>query len=262
MSSNELELITPDWPAPASVKAAVTTRQGGSSEASYASFNLAAHVGDDAQAVTLNRELLKARLDLSAEPAWLQQTHSDIVVDASLYNADKDGAADASYSTVKGKACVVLTADCLPILLCNKQGSWVMAIHAGWQGFAKRIIEAAISTYPGDKNDLLAWMGPAIGPQAFEVQNEVIEACTADLTSAQKKIFTKKCFKPIDGKDGYFLGDLYELGRQRLHKCGVQNVYGGGLCTYGDAQRFYSYRRDGAGGEKSTGRMASLIWLV
>ena len=257
--NNELEFITPDWPAPASVKAAVTTRQGGSSEGPYASFNLAAHVGDDEQAVTLNRELLKASLGLSAEPAWLQQTHSDTVVDAATY---RGGDADASYCTQAGRACVVLTADCLPILLCNKQGNWVMAIHAGWQGFAKRIAEAAIASYPGDKSDLLAWMGPAIGPQHFEVQGDVIEACTADLTAAQKKIFSKKCFKAVDGKDGYFLGDLYELGRQRLHKCGVQNVYGGGLCTYADAERFYSYRRDGAGGSQATGRMASLIWLV
>lgn len=253
------ECITPDWPAPASVKAVVTTRKGGGSVAPYDSLNLATHVGDDPDTVAQNRELLKSALVLSAEPAWLQQTHSDIVVDAATYCG---GDADASFSTEPGKACVVLTADCLPILLCNKQGTWVMAVHAGWQGLAKRIVEASVAAYPGDKSDLMAWMGPAIGPQAFEVQNDVLEACTADLTSAQKKIFTKKCFKPIEGKDGYFLGDLYELGKQRLHKCGVQAVYGGGLCTYTDAERFYSYRRDGAGGEKATGRMASLIWRV
>lgn len=258
--NNELELITPDWPAPASVKAAVTTRKGGSSEGVYASFNLATHVGDDELTVVLNRELLKGALGLSAEPAWLKQTHTDVVVDASSYTGERD--ADASFSTEPGKACVVLTADCLPILLCNKQGTWVMAVHAGWQGLAKRIVEAAVGAYPGDKNDLMAWLGPAIGPQAFEVQNDVIEACTADLTPAQKKIFSKKCFKPVEGKEGYFLGDLYELGKQRLHKCGVQGVYGGGFCTYTDAERFYSYRRDGAGGTQATGRMASLIWLV
>lgn len=257
--NNELELITPDWPVPASVKAAITTRKGGGSEGPYASFNLATHVGEEELAVVMNRELLKGSLGLSLDPAWLQQTHSDIVVDASLYSG---GDADASFSTEKGKACVVLTADCLPILLCNKQGTWVMAVHAGWQGLAKRIVEAAVAAYTGDKGDLIAYLGPAIGPQAFKVQGDVIEACTADLTPAQKKIFTKKCFKAIEGKDGYFLGDLYELGRQRLHKCGVQNVYGGGLCTYSDAERFYSYRRDGAGGEQATGRMASLIWLV
>jgi len=260
--NNELELIIPDWPAPASVKAAVTTRKGGGSEAPYDSFNLANHVGDDELAVVLNRELLKGSLGLSAEPAWLKQTHSDIVVDASIYSIESGSDADASFSTEKGKACVVLTADCLPILLCNKQGTWVMAVHAGWQGLAKRMVEAAVAAYPGDKGDVMAWLGPAIGPHAFEVQNDVVEACTADLTPAQKKIFTKKCFKPVEGKEGYFLGDLYELGKQRLHKCGVQAVYGGGFCTYTDAERFYSYRRDGVGGEKATGRMASLIWLV
>lgn len=257
MTTNDF--ITPDWPAPASVKAAVTTRAGGISEAPYDSFNLASHVGDDPEAVEQNRVFLREAFELPEEPAWLQQTHSDRVVDAASYAG---GDADASYSTVKGKACVVLTADCLPILLCNKQGTWVMAIHAGWQGLAKRIVEASIATYPGEKSDLMAWLGPAIGPQSFEVQSDVIEACTADLSAAQKKIFSKKCFKPVEGKEGYFLGDLYELGRQRLHKCGVQAVYGGNFCTYQDAERFYSYRRDGAGGEKATGRMASLIWLV
>jgi len=259
MSENNLEWLTPDWPAPLSVKAAISTRKGGGSDAPYASFNLAGHVGDDERAVLLNRELLKSSLGLRAEPVWLQQTHSDGVVDASTYTG---GEADASYSSTKGVVCAVLTADCLPILLCNKQGDWVMAIHAGWQGLAKRIIEAAVIKYPHDKTDLMATLGPAIGPQAFEVQMDVLEACTADLTGAQKKIFAKKCFKPVDGKEGYFMCDLYELSRQRLHKCGVQKVYGGDFCTFTDKERFYSYRRDGAGGEQATGRMASLIWLT
>jgi YfiH family protein len=182
-----------------------------------------------------------------------------VVVNAATYT---DGEADASYCTQKGKACVVLSADCLPILICNQQGNWVMAIHAGWKGLANRVVEAAIAAYPGDKNDLMAYLGPAIGPEKFEVQTEVVEACTADLTSAQKKIFTKKCFKPIDDREGVFLCDIYELGRQRLRKCGVQQISSVPACTYTDAQRFYSYRRDSEGGEKPTGRIASLIWLV
>lgn len=252
------DFITPDWSAPANVRAVATTRADGVSEAPYDSFNLAAHVGDKEEHVLRNREILREALGLQEEPVWLQQAHTNIVVDAATYSG---GDADASYTSVRGKPCVVLTADCVPILVCNKQGNWVMAIHAGWQGLAKRVVEAAIAAYPGDKADLMAWMGPAIGPQAFEVQADVIEACTADLTGAQKKIFVKKCFKPVEGKEGYFMGDLYELSRQRLHKCGVQQVSGGEFCTYGDAEQFFSYRRDGAGGAQATGRMASLIWL-
>jgi len=254
MSESELDILVPDWPAPASVRTAITTRRGGASAPPYDGLNLASHVGDDEQNVTLNRELLKSALGLTEEPAWLTQVHGDGVVDAATYSG---GEADVSYATARGKACAVLTADCLPILLCNRQGNWVMAVHAGWQGLAKRVVEAAVASYPGAKTDLIAYLGPAIGPESFEVKDDVVEACTADLTSAQKKIFTRKCFKAIEDKPGHFFGNLYELGRQRLHKCGVQDVYGGDYDTYRDADRFYSYRRD-----NTCGRMASLIWLV
>lgn len=254
MTDRDINIITPEWPAPAQVKSAISTRQGGVSQAPYDSLNLATHVGDKAEDVARNRELLKAALQLDNEPVWLNQTHSDKVVDASVYVAGDE--ADACYTSVANKPCAVLTADCLPILVCNKQGTWVQAIHAGWQGIGRRIIEASILAYPGQKTDLMAYLGPAIGEESFEVRSDVVEACTADLTSAQKKIFIKKCFKPIEGKDGYFLGNLYELGRQRLHKCGVQAVFGGNFCTYKDSNRFFSYRRD-----KECGRMASLIWL-
>jgi len=254
MTDSEINIITPEWPAPAQVKAAISTRRGGVSQAPYDSLNLATHVGDNADDVAKNRELLKQALQLENEPVWLNQTHSDKVVEANSYVAGDE--ADACYTSAVNKPCVVLTADCLPILVCNKQGTWVQAIHAGWQGIARRVIESSILAYPGQKTDLIAYLGPAIGEESFEVQSDVVEACTADLTSAQKKIFIKKCFKPIEGKEGYFLSNLYELGRQRLHKCGVQEVFGGNFCTYKDSDRFFSYRRD-----KECGRMASLIWL-
>lgn len=259
MTDSEINLITPEWPAPAKVKAAISTRYGGVSQAPYDSLNLATHVGDSADDVAKNRELLKQALQLENEPVWLNQTHSDKVVEANSYVAGDE--ADACYTSVVNKPCVVLTADCLPILICNKQGTWVQAIHAGWQGIAKRVIEVSILAYPGQKTDLMAYFGPAIGPDHFEVQMDVLDAVTADLTSAQKKIFIKKCFKPIEGKEGYFLGNIYELGRQRLYKCGVQEIYEGAYCTYRESEWFYSYRRDSNGGETKTGRMASLIWL-
>ena len=259
MNLPELELIIPEWPAPKNVKAVITTRKGGVSKSPYDSFNLAMHVDDNADDVATNRERLKQSLQLENEPVWLTQTHSNKVVEASSYIASDE--ADACYTSEVNKPCTVLTADCLPILICNKQGTWVEAIHAGWQGIARRVIEASILAYPGQKTELMAYFGPAIGPDHFEVQNDVLDACTADLTSAQKKIFIKKCFKPIEGKDGYYLCNIYELARQRLHKCGVQEIYEGAYCTYREKEWFYSYRRDCAGGEKKTGRMASLIWL-
>jgi YfiH family protein len=253
-------IIIPDWPAPAQVKAAVTTRKGGVSLPPYDSFNLASHVNDNPEHVAQNRVLLKHTLQLPNEPLWLNQTHSNIVIHAGQHKPGIE--ADACIATEPGHVCAVLTADCLPILVCNKQGTRVQAIHAGWQGIAKRVIEASIAAYPGEKTDLLVYLGPAIGPESFEVQSDVVEACTADLTSAQKQMFIKKCFKPVAGKEGHYLGDLYELGRQRLYKCGVTQVYGGNFCTYTDRDRFYSYRRDGKIGTGKTGRMASLIWLA
>jgi YfiH family protein len=257
---NDTHIIIPDWPAPARVKSAVTTRQGGVSLPPYDSFNLAAHVGDNPEHVAKNRVRLKKAFHWAREPLWLNQTHSNIVIHAAHYQPGIE--ADACVATKPHQVCAVLTADCLPILVCNQQGTWIQAIHAGWQGIAKRVIETGIAAYTGDNMDLIAWLGPAIGPESFEVQSNVVEACTADLTGAQKKIFIKKCFKPVEGKAGYFLGDLYDLSRQRLYKCGVTKIYGGNFCTYQDSERFYSYRRDGQGGAHKTGRIASLIWLA
>lgn len=240
-----LEVIHADWPAPARVHACATTRLGGVSTGPYASLNLAGHVGDEPAAVAANRRLLREALRLPAEPLWLEQVHGTAVVDAT--QAAAECRADASIAVQPGVVCVVMTADCLPLLLCDKAGSRVAAVHAGWRGLESGVIEATVKRLGVAPGELLVWLGPAIGPEAFEVGDEVRAAFVAhDLAAAA-------AFKPSPA--GRWLADLYTLAHQRLAGCGVQAVYGGGLCTYSDAARFYSYRRDGA-----TGRMASLIW--
>lgn len=242
------DFIIPDWPAPKNVRAVVTTRNGGVSVGPYAGFNLADHVGDDAQAVATNRKLLRQRVEeLPADPLWLKQVHGVTCVEAEL---SEDGVeADASWCYTPGSVCAVLTADCLPLLLCDDQGSVVCAVHAGWQGLAKGVIEAAVNTLPVPPQSLLAWMGPAIGPTAFEVGADVRDQFFLHDAEAAKAF--------VSISNGKWLGDLYLLARQRLNALGVTRIYGGGECTVTDAQRFYSFRRD-----KTTGRMASLIWLT
>lgn len=242
------DFIIPDWPAPAHVRALVTTRKGGVSQGLYAGFNLADHVGDDPQAVAENRRLLRERHeDLPADPLWLKQVHGTTCVEVEI--SDPGVEADASWAYTPGSVCAVLTADCLPLLLCDKDGSVVSAVHAGWQGLAKGVIEAAVHTLDVAPKHLLAWMGPAIGPRAFEVGADVRDQFLAhDRAAADAFIPT------IEGK---WLGNLYILAQQRLNALGVTHIYGGGECTYRDAERFYSFRRD-----KTTGRMASLIWLT
>lgn len=240
-----MDILYPDWPAPANVRAAVTTRRGGVSVGPYASLNLAAHVGDAPAAVAANRALLRELLALPAEPAWLNQVHGTAVADAA---GGGECDADASVASRRGAVCAVLTADCLPLLLCDRTGSRVAAVHAGWRGLLGGVIEAALAQLGGDAGQLLAWLGPAIGPDAFEVGDEVRDAFIAVDSAAAA------AFRPSPA--GRWLADLYALARLRLGHCGVTAVYGGGLCTFHDADRFYSYRRDGV-----TGRMASLIWL-
>lgn len=243
----ESQFILPDWPAPAIVRAAVTTRIGGASRAPYDSFNLATHVGDDLAAVQVNRARLRTALALPTEPLWLKQVHGVAVVDAA--QGDVEPEADGAFATHPGTVCTVLTADCLPVLLCNREGTKVAALHAGWRGLAGGVIEAGVSAlgYPGD--ELLAWLGPAIGTQAFEVGPEVRTAFVQyDAQAAQ-------AFRAA--RDGKHLADIYLLARLRLQRLGITAVYGGGFCTVTDRARFFSYRRDGA-----TGRMAALIWLA
>lgn len=243
----EPQFILPDWPAPAHVHAAVTTRIGGVSHAPCDSFNLAVHVGDDPALVHENRIRLRAALDLPAEPLWLKQVHGVNVVDVA--QSGQEPKADGAMASLPGAVCAVLTADCLPVLLCNREGTKVAALHAGWRGLANGVIEAGVKALDVPGDDLLAWFGPAIGPHAFEVGPEVRTAFVEQDVQATQAFHAAQMNK--------YLADIYLLARQRLERLGVSAVYGGGLCTVSDPVRFYSFRRDGA-----TGRMASLIWLA
>ncbi len=234
-----------DWPAPPGVRTCITTRRGGVSQAPWAGLNLGTHVGDDACAVAANRQRLVEAL--GCEPAWLEQTHSVEVVRA---DASRVVDADASWTDQPGIACTIMTADCLPILFCDRAGTRVAAAHAGWRGLAAGIIEQTMRALQVPSEDLLVWLGPAIGPDAFEVGEEVRQAFVDHDPVALQ------AFKP-SVRPGHYLADIYRLARQRLELAGVEAVYGGGLCTVSDAERFYSYRLDG-----QTGRFASLIWLA
>jgi YfiH family protein len=236
--------ILPDWPAPPGVRALVTTRCGGASRAPWHSFNLGAHVGDDPLAVAANRALL--RRELPAEPVWLAQVHGTQCVDAAITAADTP--ADASISRHRGVVCAVLTADCLPVLFCDLRGTVVGIAHAGWRGLAAGVIEATVAAMGEPAARLMAWLGPAIGPQAFEVGAEVREIFVARDPRAASAFAT--------GANGKWLCDICQLARQRLHALGLRRIASADSCTVSDGERFFSYRRDGV-----TGRMASLIWL-
>lgn len=238
-----MDILLPDWPAPPAVRACATTRAGGVSTGPYASLNLGDHVGDDPAAVAENRVCLRRELALPAEPLWLTQVHGTAVAEG------QGGCADASVAFGAGTVCTVMTADCLPLLLCDRAGTRVAAVHAGWRGLLAGVIEAAVARLGSPGAELLVWLGPAIGPDAFEVGEEVRAAFLAEDGGAVG------AFRPSPA--GRWLADIYALARRRLARCGVSAVYGGDLCTYHDAERFYSYRRDGV-----TGRMASLIWLA
>ncbi|MCX7066668.1 MAG: peptidoglycan editing factor PgeF [Methylococcales bacterium] len=235
--------LTPDWPAPANIHAATTLRTGGVSVAPYHSLNPATHVGDDANCVRENRHRIKTMLTLPAEPVWLEQTHSSLVINAGQATTLQQ--ADASVSNQAGVVCAVMTADCLPLLICSTDGKKIAAIHAGWRGLLAGIISntlAALST-----TDILVWLGPAIGTSCFEVGTEVREAFMA------KSAVFAPAFTQIS--DNKYLADIYQLARIELAALGIDGVYGGDFCTFTDTERFYSYRRDA-----QTGRMATLIW--
>jgi YfiH family protein len=239
-------MISPDWPAPARVKGLMTTRQGGVSVAPWASLNLGDHVGDDPAHVAANRARL--RRQLPAEPDWLRQVHSARVVEL---GRDANLEADASFTRQKGRVCAILTADCLPALFCDRAGSVVAAAHAGWRGLADGVLEATVAAMAAPPGDILVWLGAAIGPCAFEVGNDVREAFVSQFPQAADAFLAHPA--SVHGK---WLADIYQLARIRLKSIGVEAVYGGGRCTFTEAEHFYSYRRDGV-----TGRMASLIWL-
>jgi YfiH family protein len=235
--------IEPDWPVPPGIRAASTLRRGGVSMGSYLSLNLGAHVGDEPGRVAENRRRLMDALNLPAEPVWLNQVHGNRVVRADAPASDQS--ADAAVTHQTGVVCAVMTADCLPVLLCSKEGDRVAAVHAGWKGLAAGIIEAAVEALEGD--DFLAWLGPAIGPEAFEVGHEVREIFV------RKRASFAAAFRETE--NAKWLADLYHLARIILNDAGISAIYGGGFCTFSNVEDFFSYRRD-----QVTGRMATLIW--
>lgn len=238
------DLLVPAWPAPANVRALQTLRSGGCSPAPWDSFNLGGHVGDSPVSVAANRARLRALLP--AEPVWLNQVHGIAAVNADF--SPKLLEADAATAHQAGKVCVVMTADCLPVLFCDRAGTVVAAAHAGWRGLVAGVLEATVGKMGVPASELLAWLGPAIGPNCFEVGDEV------RARFIEKNAKAALAFLPQG--HGKWLADIYALARQRLEAAGVSSISGGDCCTFSDAARFFSYRRDGV-----TGRMASLIWL-
>jgi len=237
-------LIEPDWPAPPGVRAFCTTRGGGVSGGAYASFNLGEHVGDDPVAVAENRARLRALLP--AAPRWLNQVHGVGVVEASTVASAP--VADAAYTREPGAVCAVMTADCLPVLLCDEAGRVVAAAHAGWRGLCAGVIEATVAAMGVAPQGVMAWLGPAIGPGAVEVGDEVRAAFMA--------VAAEDAAAFVAHGEGKWRADLYALARARLGRAGVVRVFGGEHCTHGDAARFFSHRRDGV-----SGRMVSVIWI-
>ena len=245
--TGRLSPIAPDWPAPGRVRAASTTRTGGTSGGPWRSLNLADHVADDGAAVSRNRARLRHALVLPEEPRWLVQRHGARVVEA---GSAPDGApADGIVAREPGMVCAVLAADCMPVLLCGRDATVVAALHAGWRGIAAGILEAGIRAAGTAPGELMAWLGPAIGAERYEVGLDVRDALLAGDPDAVD------AFRP-SGPPGRWRADLERVIRRRLARCGVGSVHGGGTCTASDPGRFFSHRRDGV-----TGRMATLVWL-
>jgi YfiH family protein len=236
--------IIPDWPAPKQVHTLQTTRLGGVSVAPYDSLNLGDHVGDAPLAVVHNRMLLNTMMP--SEPVWLEQVHGTTVANADMASCLPQ--ADACIARHRAAVCVVMTADCLPVLLCDKQGSVVGAAHAGWKGLAAGVVEATVQAMNVAPQNLMAWLGPAISQDAFEVGDEVRAAFIAAQPQALVAF--------IPGQYGKWLADLYALARLRLNALGITQIFGGDYCTYREREHFFSYRRDGI-----TGRMGTFIWL-
>lgn len=236
---NKNNYLIPNWPAPPKIKAYTTTRKSG---------NLAAHVEDDSKSVEKNRLDLVKNLDLPQMPFWLNQVHGTKVV--SLNGEKPDSLeADAVITQLPNQVCAVLTADCLPILVCDSNGEEVGAIHAGWKGLVAGVIDATLETMKTPNEQLMAWLGPAIGPQAFEINEEIKDSFM------KRNLNNQSAFTQHDES---WHADIYQLAKLNLLQLGLHRVYGGDFCTYSDKQRFYSYRR--AQGEP-TGRMASIIWI-
>jgi len=240
-----LEIITPIWSVPENITAFCTTRKSGVSQQGYAGLNLATHVNDELEHVVQNRELVMQSLGLPSKPQWLEQTHSTHVV---KIDEDINRNGDAAISHTPGRVVVVLTADCLPVLFCNNEGTEVAAAHAGWRGLLNGVLENTVSNMTSKSTDLHAWLGPAIGKECFEVGEEVQKAFVTNLDKCHV------CFQ--QNRDGHYLADLYELARLRLKAIGINFISGGEYCTYSDSERFYSYRR-----ENPCGRQATMIYI-
>ena len=241
------KLIVPQWPMPKGVAACSSSRVGGVSLPPYDSLNLGAHCGDDLLHVEENRRRMFAAGGLPSYPVWLEQVHGTTVLklDGGPYVSKR---ADASYCNTPGTGCAVMTADCLPVLFCNRAGTEVAAAHAGWRGLCEGVLEETVACFNDKPENILAWLGPAIGPEAFEVGAEVREAFIAKDAQAQS------AFRPAGEK---YFANIYQLARQRLANVGVEQIFGGDRCTLSEKDDFFSYRRD-----KTTGRMASFIWLI
>jgi polyphenol oxidase len=248
-AAHDADFLFPDWPAPAGVRAAVTLRTGpGTSLAPFASFNLGLRSGDDENTVRDNRTRLAHALALPSTPRWLAQVHGVAVARLDGVATGDEPVADAAVTSTPGTVLAILTADCLPVLFAARDGSEVAAAHAGWRGLAGGVLEATVAAMRTPACDLIAWLGPAAGPQAYEIGADVRAAFVADDPAADGAF--------VATRPGHWRIDLYALARRRLAAAGVAAVSGGGLCTITDAARFYSYRRDGR-----TGRLASLVWM-
>ena len=244
MDNRESCCIYPDWPAPSLVKSLVTTRACGVSKGAYEGLNLGDHVGDSQVDVTQNRTVLREQLP--ADPQWLKQVHGNTV--AYVDHLKEQVEADAAIAKRPNNVCAVLTADCMPVLFCASDASVVGAAHAGWRGLSAGVLEQTVAEMEYKPERMLAWLGPAIGPQAYEVGDEIRRVFVNDMPAAAA------AFKGIGA--GKWLADIYALARLRLERIGITQIYGGNFCTYNEPERFYSFRRDGL-----TGRMASLIWI-
>jgi len=242
-----MNLLIPDWPVPAWVRSVSSTRQGGVSQPPFDSLNLTRHVDERTADVARNRQRLVEKLALPSEPRWLNQVHGVTVVDLDDASGELPDA-DASITCMANTVCAVFTADCLPVLFCDRSGTQVAAAHAGWRGLAAGILEATVAAFVAQPEEILVWLGPAIGPQAFEVGDEVRQAfCGVDSAATEAFVATRP---------GHWLADLYQLARQRLARVGVTSVYGGDRCTFSEPGDFYSFRRD-----NSSSRMSSIIWI-
>ena len=240
-------VLRPHWPAAAAVRALSTLRAGGISAGTYRSFNLGDLVGDEPACVAENRRSLCAAHGLPAEPHWLRQVHGTVVADLDRF-PEVPATADAAYTRRRGVVCAVLTADCLPVLIADVDGEAVAAAHAGWRGLAGGVLEATVTALSLDPSRLLAWLGPAIGPQRFEVGAEV----RAQFLASDRRAESAFVPSPAGGR---YLANLELLARQRLEASGVTRIFASGECTHSQPERFFSYRRDG-----QTGRHATLIW--